>query len=359
LKAAPKLEPAPATGSGPLARLETALSRLWWRRDAGWGARLLSPLALVYRLLFRLQRWRVQPARALPVPVLVVGNLVVGGAGKTPTVLALVDALRRRGHRPGIVSRGHGRRGDGVRAVGPTDAVADVGDEPLLLARRSGMPLWVGRDRVAAARALLAAHPAVDVIVADDGLQHHALPRQAEIVVFDERGAGNGRLLPAGPLREPLPHRLPVHRHVLYTAGVASTALPGERASRRLSLAWPLAAWHAGDASAAVPLRQLQGVPLLAVAGIAAPAKFFGMLADAGLTALTLALPDHHAYATLPWPAHGPESIVLTEKDAVKLEPARCAGRAIWVLPLDFALPETLLERLQAQLFDAPPAPIR
>ena len=351
-----KPAPEPPSAPGPRARIEASLARLWWRREPGWAAALLSPLSAIYRLLFLLQRWRVKPRPPLPVPVLVVGNLVVGGAGKTPTVLALVEGLRRLGHRPGIVSRGHARRGHGVRAVGPADPVADVGDEPLLLARRSGVPLWIGRDRPAAASALLAAHAEVDVIVADDGLQHHALARQAEIVVFDERGAGNGHLLPAGPLREPLPQQLPAHRQVLYTAGAASTPLPGALATRRLSRAWPLAAWHAGDARAAVPLQQLQGQPLLAVAGIAAPAKFFSMLATAGLEAQTLALPDHHDYATLPWPADGPEAIVVTEKDAVKLEPARCSGRRIWVLPLDLELPETLLERLHEQLFGTTPA---
>ncbi len=284
-------------------------------------------------------------------PVLVVGNLVVGGAGKTPTVLALAEALRARGHRPGIVSRGFGRHEDGVRAVKPGDEVAEVGDEPLLLARRSGAPVWVGRDRVAAARALLAAHPAVDLVISDDGLQHHALPRQAELLVFDERGAGNGHLLPAGPLREPLPAALPPQRQVLYTAGHASTPLPGARAERRLGRAWPLAAWHAGDAAAAQPLAALAGRPLIAAAGIAAPQKFFSMLAEAGLHATPLPLPDHHSYATLPWPASGPEAIVVTEKDAVKLAPERCAGREVWVLPLDCTLPETLLESLHTQLF--------
>ena len=346
-------------GPGWRTRLESALSRIWWRQDTGWTALLLSPLSVLYRLLFVLARWRARPALALPVPVLVVGNLVVGGAGKTPTVLALVEALRARGHIPGIVSRGHGRDGHAVRAVTAADAVAEVGDEPLLLARRSGAPLWVGRDRVAAARALLAAHPEVDVIVADDGLQHHGLPRQVEVVVFDERGAGNGRLLPAGPLREPLPLHLPASRHVLYTAGIASTPLAGALAQRRLAQAWPLADWHAGHAAAALPLEALRGQPLLAVAGIAAPAKFFGMLAAAGLHAQTLPLPDHHGYATLPWPADGPEAIVVTEKDAVKLAPGRCASRRIWVLPLDCELPETLLERLHAQLFGAPNPPER
>jgi tetraacyldisaccharide 4'-kinase len=207
--------------------LEELFRRIWWTPRPGAASRLLQPLAALYGVLQRRHARRSAPAAALAVPVLVVGNVVVGGAGKTPTVIAVVAWLARCGHRPGIVSRGHGRAGSGPRLVVPADSPCDVGDEPLLLTRRSGVPMVVGRDRVAAARLLLEAHPDVDVIVADDGLQHHALPRRAELLVFDERGAGNGLLLPAGPLREPLPRQLAAGRHLLYTAGAASTPLPG------------------------------------------------------------------------------------------------------------------------------------
>lgn len=338
--------------------LEEFFRRVWWAPRPGLSARLLQPLAALYGLLQRRHARLAGPAAVLPVPVLVVGNVVVGGAGKTPTVMAVVAALGRRGHWPGIVSRGHGRAGAAPRLVTPSDSPRDVGDEPLLMARRSGVPVAVGRDRVAAARLLLEAHPAVDVIVADDGLQHHPLPRQAELLVFDERGAGNGLLLPAGPLREPLPRQLAAGRHLLYTAGVASTPLPGARGTRRLQRAWPLAAWHAGDAAAAVPLAGLRGRPLLAAAGLAAPQKFFAMLRDAGLEVDTLPLPDHHDFATLPWPATGCD-VLVTEKDAVKLDPARTAGRTVWVLPLDFDVPETLLDALHTELFGPRPATAR
>jgi tetraacyldisaccharide 4'-kinase len=340
--------------------LEGFFRRIWWTPRPGLAATLLRPLAALYG---RLQRRHVRDAKAaaatLPVPVLVVGNLVVGGAGKTPTVIAVVAGLVRRGHRPGIVSRGHGRRGHAARAVSRDDAAAEAGDEPLLLARRTGVPVFVGRDRIAAARALLQAHPQVDVLVADDGLQHAALSRQAELVVFDERGAGNGLLLPAGPLREPLPASLAPGRWLLYTAGAPSTPLPGACATRRLALAWPLAAWHAGDAAAARPLAALQGRPLLAAAGLAAPEKFFAMLRAAGLQVQTLPLPDHHDYATLPWPADDPDApdVLVTEKDAVKLDPARTGQRPVWVLPLDLTVPEPLLDALLAALFGPRHAP--
>jgi tetraacyldisaccharide 4'-kinase len=287
-----------------------------------------------------------------PVPVLVVGNLVVGGGGKTPTVIAMTQALLRAGHRPGIVSRGHGRRGDSARAVTPDAAAVDVGDEPLLIARRTGGPVWVGRDRPAAARALCMAHPDVDVLIADDGLQHRALARQAEIIVFDGRGAGNGLLMPAGPLRQPLPGTLAAHSRVLYTAGRASTALPGWVGRRRIDTAWPLAAWRAGDGRQALPLQALQGRPLLAVAGIAAPEAFFAMLRASGLDVQGLALPDHHAYATVPW-VPGTPDVVTTEKDAVKLSPTAAGATRVWVVPLDLSLPDELVGQTIALLFPA------
>ena len=293
-------------------------------------------------------------AQSLPVPVLVVGNHVVGGAGKTPTVIAIVQALQQAGHRPGVISRGYGRLGRATHTVEPGDAATTAGDEPLLIRRRCGVPVWVGAQRAAAGRALCAAHPEVDVLVSDDGLQHAALVRSAEVVVFDERGVGNGLLLPAGPLREPLPKAVPPWRRVLYTAGFASTGLPGALALRSISSALPLSAWLASDATAAVPLSALAGRPLLAVAGIAAPDKFFSMLRTAGLTIEPRPLPDHHAYTTLPWPAGTPE-VVTTEKDAVKLDPLRLGSTRVWVVPLNLTLPDALAADLIALLF--PPHP--
>lgn len=332
------------------AALEAGLNRLWWQRPPRWPAWLLWPLSGVYELLRRLQAARRPPRTDLPVPVLVVGNCVVGGAGKTPTVIALVQALRARGHAPGVISRGHGRRGDAAVEVRPDDDVRRTGDEPLLLRRRCGAPVWVGADRVAAARALCAAHPEVDVLVADDGLQHTPLPQRAALVVFDERGAGNGLLLPAGPLRQPLPTRMPPHWRVLYNAARPSTPLPGPCAARHVARAWPLAAWHRGDAAQAQPLASLQGRPLLAAAGMAAPEKFFRALDQAGLRFDRLPLPDHHAFATLPWPPHHPD-VLVTEKDAVKLAPERMGSTRVWVVPLDFQLPPGLVDDLIALLF--------
>jgi tetraacyldisaccharide 4'-kinase len=330
--------------------LEARLARHWWQpQPPALLTLLLFPFSLLYLGLWLLRRYRQRPAAPLPVPVVVVGNHVVGGAGKTPTVIALVQALQAAGRRPGVISRGHGRQGHAPQAVEPGTDVALAGDEPLLIRRRTGVPVWVGRARRDAGLALTAAHPEVDVIVSDDGLQHAALPRQAELVVFDERGVGNGMLLPTGPLREPLPAQLPPWMRVLYTAGVNSTPLPGAAATRRISQVWPLQAWLAGDASQAQALTALQGRPLVAAAGMAAPEKFFHMLRALGLDIRALPLPDHHAYAQLPWPPTTAE-VLVTEKDAIKLDPSRQGATRVWVVPLDFHIPPALVSELLALL---------
>lgn len=310
-----------------------------WTARGGLAAALL-PLAALFGALVALRRalyrlgWR--RAQALDVPVVVVGNLIAGGAGKTPTVLAVVRLLQQRGYTPAIVSRGHGRDGAGVLEVHADTPVAHCGDEPLLLRLRAGVPVFVGHDRVAAARALRQAHPRVDVLVSDDGLQHLRLARDAQVIVFDERGAGNGWLLPAGPLREPLPATLPPRSVVLYNAAAPSTPLPGWTAQRRLAGAVALADWWRGTAAAPAVLAALAGRPLLAAAGIAQPERFFAMLRAHGLEVMPLPLPDHHDYANIPWPTDAAD-VIVTEKDAVKLRPERTGTTRVWVAALDFA----------------------
>ena len=177
---------------------------IWQRR--GPLAVMLLPLAALFALAGSIRRslFRagVLASRRIGVPVVVVGNITVGGSGKTPLVIWLVEQLRARGYRPGVISRGYGRSGDGIAEVRSDSRVEDAGDEPLLIARRGGCPVFVGRDRLAAARALLAAYPGCNLIVSDDGLQHYRLARDFEIALFDCRGVGNGWLLPSGPLRE-------------------------------------------------------------------------------------------------------------------------------------------------------------
>lgn len=338
------------------ARLEAVLNRAWLVR--GPLAALLWPLSLLYgglvglrRLAYRTGLLRREP---LPRPVLVVGNRIAGGAGKTPTVLALLSHLRAAGWRPGVVSRGHGGESRGVREVRPDTPAAEVGDEPLLIRLRGGVPVVVGRDRVAAGWALLSAHPEIDLIVADDGLQHLRLARDVEVVVFDARGAGNGWLLPAGPLREPITTRPGgAATLTLYNAPRPSTPLPGECARSALAGAVGLDAWWRGEAASPAALAALRGRPVPACAGIAQPRRFFDLLMAAGLEVVPLALPDHARYDALPWPAGTPD-VLVTEKDAVKLAPARVArerpGTRVWVAPLDFSTGPAFLAALDAAL---------
>jgi tetraacyldisaccharide 4'-kinase len=324
-------------------RLEALLQRLWWRREPGWAAQALRPLSWLYRTVAALPRaayafgWR-HPERA-PVPVLVVGNLVAGGAGKTPTVIALVQALRLNGWTPGVISRGHGRRGTQALEVGEHSQAAEVGDEPLLIRRRSAAPVAVGRRRIEAARLLCAAHADIDVLVADDGLQHLRLHRDVQVIVFDERGVGNGLLLPAGPLRQPRPRHIPVNSHVLYNAARPSTPWPGALARRDLAGAVRLEDWWLGANATVQALAGLRGCKRLAAAGMAAPQRFFDMLRAHGLDIEPLPLPDHHGFDPLPWPADTAD-VLVTEKDAVKLPSGSTGTTRVWVVTLDFHLPE-------------------
>jgi tetraacyldisaccharide 4'-kinase len=304
--------------------LSTALLPLSWAFEAATAVRR------------SLHANGLSATHSVPARVVVIGNLLVGGAGKTPTVIAVVALLRRHGWTPAIVSRGYGRKHDEVREVATGDSPDDVGDEPLLLARRTGVPVVVGRDRVAAAHAVLQAYPTVDVLVSDDGLQHLALARDVEVLVFDERGLGNGRLLPAGPLRERLGAGRGAARLVLYNATAATAPVAGFVGRRSLSGVAPLDAWQRGEAPTIAALEALRGRPMLAAAGLARPGRFFAMLRERGLDIAELPLPDHHDFRVLPWPPATPD-VVITEKDAVKIDASRRIGTRVWVAALDFA----------------------
>lgn len=332
--------------------------------EGGLLAQALRPLGALNAALVGLRRnlYRLGWIRSerVDVPVIVIGNRVAGGAGKTPTTLALVQALRQAGWHPGIVSRGHGGQARLPVAVTPERSAAEVGDEPVLLQRRSAAPLWVGRDRVAAARALRAAHPEVDVLVCDDGLQHLRLARDLAVIVFDERGAGNGRLLPAGPLREPIDAPSGARRDwLLYNAARPSTPLRGHCARRHLAGPLPLADWWQGAAPRPAVLVELRSRQVVASAGLGQPQRFFAALRELGLEITPQPLPDHFDYSRLPW---GDDlcDVVVTEKDAVKLRPERLAAERpnlrVWVAPLSFELPRPLLDELLRELESLPGA---
>ncbi len=312
------------------------LQHAWLHR--GPLACLLWPLSLLYGLLSALHRalyrFGLKTSHRVGVPVVVVGNVIAGGAGKTPVVMALVRHLRERGWQVGVVSRGYGRATDDCREVLDHSLPQEVGDEPALIHRNTSAPVFVARRRVEAARALLARHPGTELIVSDDGLQHLALARDIEICVFDDRGIGNGWLLPAGPLREPWPRRWDL---VLHTG--MHPAFEGFGARRAL-------ADHALRRDGTrVPLADLAGRPLAAVAAIAKPEAFFEMLRERGLSLqYAIALPDHHDFEG--WTAP-PGQLLCTEKDAVKLW--RTAPDALAV-PLVFTPEPGFFEALDAKL---------
>lgn len=319
--------------------LEAWLNELWYsRRPAPVWLRALVP---VYRMASA-RRWQ-KPDERPPCPVIVVGNITVGGSGKTPVVAALARLLARAGHAPAVISRGYGgRHRHEPAAVTPSSDPAAVGDEPVLLARRAGCAVWVCRDRRAALAA--ARSGGADVVIADDGLQHPALPRSYEICVVDGmRGLGNGRLLPAGPLRQPV-ERLDEVDQVLIKQAGESRAPDDAR----------------GLAFAVVPGRPYRlGTPdegrmdppptaFDAVCAIGNPESFFALLDALGYRFRRRAFPDHHAYSadelsSLPGP------LIVTEKDAVKLERLKGLPET-WVLPIEARLPDAVGEALRAHV---------
>jgi tetraacyldisaccharide 4'-kinase len=339
--------------------LESILTRAWLRR--GPLACALWPLSLLFRALAALRaalfRAGVLKSGRLPVPVVVVGNIFIGGTGKTPLTIWLAEALRQAGMRPGVISRGHGSEGEGgdgsPRAVTLDADARAVGDEPLLIARRTGVPVFVGRKRFEAGRALLAAHPEVDVLLTDDGLQHYALARDVEVILFDGRGVGNGWLLPAGPLREPPARR---RDFTVVNAPELTPRLARAVGGRpfRMQLAGDIAE-RLRDPAERVPLADLAGRRILAAAGIGNPGRFFAMLRSAGLSFAELALPDHYDFREDPFAASDADVILITEKDAVKcgqLENLKHDPR-LWVVPvgarIDAALAEQIVEKCRGR----------
>ena len=358
--------------------LEQFLGREWQRR--GWFACLLWPVSMLLRLLIWLRRtayargW-LQSTR-LPVPVVVVGNIFVGGTGKTPLTIWLVQSLQAAGWQPGVISRGHGVSGEkaAVQEVLAESDPARVGDEPLLIARRRGCPVFVGRNRTEAGQALLLAYPGVNILISDDGLQHYALQRDVELMLFDTRGVGNGWLLPAGPLRESVRRRAdfvvfngpdaPPEEAPMWTQApeLFQMQLRGEMAENLL------------DPAMKQPLSRFAGRGL-AAAGIGHPQRFFSMLREAQLEFDELPLPDHYAWQHNPfladaaagaevqhgtdhyakaggrWPAVNPDWILITEKDAVKCRQHSELkhDRRIWVVPvsahIDAALAQHIVEK--------------
>ncbi|TVP83489.1 MAG: tetraacyldisaccharide 4'-kinase [Thioalkalivibrio sp.] len=328
--------------------VERWLWRQWSRR--GPFAAAMFPLSLVYAGVASWKRNRLEEIQRnvfLPVKaVIVVGNLTVGGSGKTPMTAWLAGRLLAAGYRPGIVSRGYGRRnGTASVLVGPGADPAAVGDEPIMLARRTGVPVWVDRDRVRAARAL-AEEQGVDVVISDDGLQHHRLPRDISILMVDgRRRFGNGLCLPAGPLREP---RSAAERadFVVVTGGDPQ---PGEY---RMDLVASEVLRRVDRPASTRPLQELSGRPVHAVAGIADPERFFAALEDAGVEVVRHPFPDHYRFRARDIAFDDQLPVLMTEKDAVKCRDF--ADERHWYWPVsaqpEAGLEQALLHRLETSI---------
>jgi len=304
---------------------------------------LLWPASLVFLVFVLLRRFlfwiRLLKSEHPGIPVVVLGNLTAGGSGKTPLALWIAEFLKAKGWSPAIVSRGYGGSASAPRAATIASEAAEVGDEPVVLARRSGCPVWVGPDRARTIEALRMQHPDVDVLILDDGLQHYRLRRDLEIAVVDARGLGNGFLQPAGPLREPA-WRLKTVDAVVTNGfsrkGSFSMILEGDTLHRMT------------DARDRQPASAFAGQKVHAVAGIGDPKRFFLHLAAFGLRPVPHPFPDHFAFSPHDLEFGDELPVMLTEKDAVKLRHA--ARPNWWVLPvtakLDPAFGEWLLGRL-------------
>lgn len=301
-----------------------------WQK-AGWAQGLLLPLSVLFAVLSGLRRFCYRTGLlnsfALPVPVVVVGNVSVGGVGKTPVVIYLAQQLLAAGYRPGILSRGYG--GQYTGEVTPDSLPQSLGDEPVLIAGRTGCPIWVHPNRVAGGQALLQAHPEINVILCDDGLQHYALQRDLEIAVVQRPlGIGNGHLLPAGPLRESM-RRLQSVDIIVESGQVpaGNTLVPhyvvGLEVGRWTSVT---------DLNTHLSNAELQQQPLVAIAGIGHPQRFFNTLSNLGIRCETVAFADHYAYSKEDFLPFKQKTILMTEKDAVKCQHLELTNA--WYLPV-------------------------
>ncbi len=302
-----------------------------------WPVSLVFGLVVVFRRLF--YRLHLFNSYNAGIPVIVVGNLTAGGSGKTPLVLRIVEMLREQRWKPGIVSRGYGGDAQRPREASIASDPAEVGDEPILLARRSGCPVWVAPERGAACRALRAQHPQCDVIVTDDGLQHYALRRDIEICVVDGRGFGNGFLQPAGPLREPRSRLRSVDAVVTHGfSGLKGFEMKLE-GEKFVNLS------NAGEVRAA---KSFAGQRVHAVAGVGDPKRFFLQLGRFGLKVVPHPYPDHHRFRAEDLKFGDSDPVVMTEKDAVKCK--RFAQAHHWVFPVSASLDPAFGRWLQERL---------
>jgi tetraacyldisaccharide 4'-kinase len=270
---------------------------------------------------------------ALPVPVIVVGNINMGGSGKTPVVMWLVEQLKKNGYNPGVISRGYRANRTQPTSVTPESPAADVGDEPLLIVQRTGCPVWIGKDRVSAGLALLQANPDCDVIISDDGLQHYRLQRAVEIAVVDQQSIDGHYLLPAGPLREPQSRLNTVDAVICHGQKTIATAYEMQLQGHTF--------YNLKQPAKTMTAAEFKGKVIKALAGIGQPERFFNTLAQLGLDFEGVPFADHHAFTAQDLAAIQCEALVMTEKDAVKCK--AFAQDHYWVLPVEATIEPSLL----------------
>lgn len=331
-----------------------SLEHYWYSQNpVAW---FFWPLSLLFCLISFLRRslYRsgIFKSVAFDVPVIVVGNISVGGSGKTPLLIALVEYYKQQGKKPGVVSRGYGGTVDGVKQIKKYDVAKNVGDEPRMIFQRCSCPVVVGKNRVAAVDYLLANNEC-DIVLSDDGLQHYKLQRQFEIAVIDEqRKHGNGLCLPAGPLREKV-SRLKSVDMVVYNA------MPQDENVRRSSCFYQLQFDQLVNllTDEKKSLQELQGLSVLAVAGIGFPQRFFKVLMNEGLSLQQQAYPDHYDYIETDVERWAGKTVVMTEKDAVKCrhllqEKIKNSQQYcdVWYLPVSAMMNANLTNRLDKSL---------
>ena len=324
-----------------------------WRKKNALFYGVLVPLSWLFWLITSIRRWaysaQILKSYALPVPVIVVGNINMGGSGKTPVVIWLVDQLKSQGYKPAVISRGYGgtiNRGTGNRPtiVTATSDPIEVGDEPVLIASRCNCPFMVGADRVHAGLELLKAYPECDVIVSDDGLQHYRLKRDVEIAVVDSQYLHHAHLLPAGQLREPLSRLNTVDAIVKNTMSNQHSESGDQLDALSKSFSMQLIGdqfYNLANPSMKASAQDFKRKSIQAIAGIGKPQRFFEHLQRLGMTFSGSSFEDHHAYTQQELAKFDGDVLIMTEKDAVKCKPYAMAHH--WVLPVDAQIDAALM----------------
>lgn len=325
-----------------------SLAHYWYQQNLlAW---LLLPLSWLFCVVAvtrrKIYKSGLKKSYSAEVPVVVIGNIVVGGSGKTPLLIAICEYLKDNGLKPGVVSRGYGGTATGLKQVREDDPASLVGDEPLMIHQRTGVPVVIGADRVAAVSSLLA-HNQCDIVLSDDGLQHYRMNRELEIAVVDTgRNFGNGFCLPAGPLREPMSRLADVDMIVYNDTGADTDNVSSDTDTCAYTLKIvDLSHLSMGEQSS---LPSFAGKTVHAVAGIGNPSRFFAQLRNNGINIVEHAFPDHHVFTQDDFSGWDTDCIIMTEKDAVK-----CLALSLpeaWVVRVRADMSATLVSQLNSKL---------